>query len=224
MRLLLIEDNRDLAIELADFFESQGDIIDAAADGVTGLHLAVVNDYDAIILDLGLPGMDGLQLCRRLREDAKKWLPVLMLTAKDTVEDRIAGFEHGADDYLVKPFSLRELKLRLDALLRRQLINHQQRILVLGDLELNSDTHEVKRAGKSIQLTGIEFQILEYLMQQTPKVVTRQDLEQKIWDDSPPDGDVLRVHIHHLRNTIDRPFPGDPMLHTIRGVGYQIRA
>ncbi len=223
MRLLLIEDNRDLAVELADFFESQGDIIDAAADGITGLHLAVVNEYDAIILDLGLPGMNGLQLCRRLREDAKKWLPVLMLTARDTVEDRINGFEHGADDYLVKPFSLRELKLRLDALMRRQSISRQQRLLILGDLELNSDTHEVKRAGRPIQLTGIEFQILEYLMLQTPKVVTKQDLEHKIWGDSPPEGDVLRVHIHHLRNTIDRPFPGSPMLHTIRGVGYQIK-
>ena len=220
MHLLIIEDNQDLAIELADYFEAQGDTIDCAADGVTGLHLAVVNHYDAVILDIGIPVINGLELCKRLREDAKKWLPVLMLTARDTVEDRIKGFEHGADDYLIKPFALKELELRLEALTRRHVGNTS---LVIADLELVIDTHEVERAGKIVQLTAIEFQILNLLMLRSPKVVSRQEIELKIWQDSPPDGDTLRVHIHHLRTAIDKPFPERTLLHTIRGVGYQIK-
>jgi len=222
MRLLIIEDNQDLSAELADFFEMQGDTIDTAADGVTGLHLAVVNDYDAIVLDLTLPGMDGLELCRRLRHDAGNWLPVLMLTARDTLEDRIRGFEQGADDYLVKPFSLQELKLRLTALIRRTGGIHQSAALRIADLTLIPETREVSRGGKSIELTAIAFQILELLMRQSPRVVTRQNLEYSIWGDTPPEGEALRVHIHHLRHAIDKPF-ASPLLHTVRGVGYQLK-
>jgi DNA-binding response OmpR family regulator len=223
MRLLIIEDNQDLSVELADFFEVQGDTIDTATDGVTGLHLAVVNDYDAIVLDLTLPGIDGLELCRRLRNDAGKWTPVLMLTARDTLEDRITGFEQGADDYLVKPFSLKELKLRLTALTRRTVGSHQPAALLrIADLTLMPETREVSRAGKRIELTVIEFQILELLMRQSPRVVTRQNLEYTIWGDTPPDGEALRVHIHHLRNAIDKSFASS-LLHTIRGVGYQLK-
>lgn len=223
MRLLLIEDNQDLIKELADFFESQGDIIDAAIDGITGLHLAVVNDYDAIVLDLGLPGISGLELCKHLREKAQKWLPILMLTARDTEADRISGFEHGADDYLIKPFSLKELKLRLEALTRRQKAAYQQSTLVFSDLELNSATREVKRAKKILVLTVIEFKILELLMQHAPNVVSRQEIEYTIWGDDPPEGDALRVHIFHLRQVIDKPFTNPALLHTIRGVGYQLK-
>ena len=223
MRLLIVEDNHDLALELADFFESQGHVIDAAADGVTGLHLAVVNEYDVLILDLNLPGMDGLELCRRLREDAGKWLPVLMLTARDTLNDRILGFEHGADDYLVKPFSLTELQLRIQALARRGTENLQSLLLRIDDLELNVETREVRRGGKKIELTVIEFQILELLMKRSPKVVNRSEIGHKIWGDNPPDADVLKVHIHHLRNAIDKPF-AEPLLHTVRGVGYRLQS
>lgn len=223
MRLLIIEDNKDLSIELADFFEGQGDIVDAAADGITGLHLAVVNHYDAIVLDLMLPGIDGLDLCKRLRQDAGNWVPILMLTARDTLEDRIRGFEHGADDYLIKPFSLKELKLRLNALARRQNGDRLQTVLHVADLELKPETREVRRAGVSIELTAIEFQILELLMRQSPRVVSRRNLEYGIWGDTPPDGEALRVHIHHLRNAIDKSF-STPLLHTIRGVGYQLKA
>jgi DNA-binding response OmpR family regulator len=222
MRLLIIEDNQDLSAELADFFEVQGDSIDTATDGVTGLHLAVVNDYDAIVLDLALPGMDGVELCRRLRNDADIWIPVLMLTARDTLDDRIKGFEQGADDYLVKPFSLQELKLRLTALTRRTTGIHQSVALRIADLTLDPQTREISRAGKRIELTAIEFQILELLMRQSPRVVTRQNLEYKIWGDTPPDGEALRVHIHHLRNAIDKSFACS-LLHTIRGVGYQLK-
>ncbi|MGZ8165523.1 MAG: response regulator transcription factor [Methylobacter sp.] len=222
MRLLIIEDNQDLSIELADFFELQGDIIDTAADGVTGLHLAVVNQYDAIILDLMLPGIDGLELCRRLRNDAGNWIPVLMLTARDTLPDRLKGFEHGADDYLVKPFSLMELKLRLTALTRRHSGINQQTALSVADLKLVPETREVSRAGMAIELTAIEFQILELLMRQSPRVVSRQNIEYNIWGDTPPDAEALRVHIHHLRNAIDKSFPV-PLLHTVRGIGYQLK-
>lgn len=223
MYLLIVEDNRDLAIELADYFESQGHIIDAAADGVTGLHLAVVNRYDAIVLDLNLPGLDGLELCRRLRQEADRWVPVLMLTARDTVTDRIAGLEQGADDYLVKPFSLRELKLRIDSIVRRQAGTARSVTLIVDGLELNPDTREVKRDNKSLDLTVIEFQILEMLMRRAPGVVSRDEISAKIWGDEPPDGDVLRVHIHHLRNAIDKSFDM-PLLHTVRGIGYRLTA
>ncbi|MGR9114668.1 MAG: response regulator transcription factor [Gammaproteobacteria bacterium] len=223
MHLLIVEDNLDLAIELADYFESQGDIIDAAADGVTGLHLAVVNRYDAIVLDLNLPGLDGLELCRRLRQESDEWVPILMLTARDTVADRIAGLELGADDYLVKPFSLKELKLRIHSIVRRQLGSHRSTILSVDGLELNHDTRVVKRNNKILELTAIEFQILEMLMRRAPGVVSRDEICAKIWGDELPDGDVLRVHIHHLRNAIDKSFDV-PLLHTVRGIGYRLTA
>ncbi|MGR9046506.1 MAG: response regulator transcription factor [Gammaproteobacteria bacterium] len=223
MHLLIVEDNHDLAIELADYFEAQGDTIDAAADGVTGLHLAVVNPYDAIVLDLNLPGIDGLELCRRLRQETRKWVPILMLTARDTLADRIVGFERGADDYLVKPFSLKELKLRLHSIVRRHAGDHRSMSLVVDDLVLNPETREVKRSGKELDLTVIEFQILEMLMRRSPGVVTRDEISGLIWGDEPPDGDVLRVHIHHLRNAIDKTF-AVPLLHTVRGVGYRLTA
>lgn len=221
MHLLIVEDNRDLAIELADYFEAQGDTIDAAADGVTGLHLAIVNQYDAVVLDLSLPGIGGLELCRRLRQEADRWVPVLMLTARDTVADRIAGFEQGADDYLVKPFSLKELKLRLHSIVRRHDGMYRTTLLTVDGLELNSDTRVVKRDDKVLELTVIEFQILEMLMRRSPSVVSRDEISVKIWGDEVPDCDALRVHIHHLRNAIDKTFD-TPLLHTVRGIGYRL--
>jgi DNA-binding response OmpR family regulator len=223
LRILIVEDNRDLALELADFLEQQGHVIDAAADGVTGLHLAIVNHYDVIVLDLGLPGMDGLEVCRRLRTDAGKWLPVLMLTARDTVEDRIKGFEQGTDDYLLKPFSLQELHLRLLALARRGSSQSLTTQLQCDGLVLNTETRDVKREGRNIELTTIEFTILEMLMRCSPRVVGREELVTKIWQDNPPDVDVLKVHIHHLRQAIDKPFT-TPLLQTVRGVGYKLTA
>lgn len=222
MRLLIIEDNRDLLLELTDFFESQGHVVDTALDGITGLHLAVVNDYDVLILDLGLPGVDGLEVCRRLRNDAGNWQPVLMLTARDTLNDRLLGFEYGADDYLVKPFALKELQMRIQALARRGGGRQTTSILRCANLELNLETHQVKRDGKEIELTVIEFQILELLMRRSPKVVSRNEITFNIWGDNPPDADVLKVHIHHLRSAIDKPFT-ENLLHTVRGVGYKLQ-
>lgn len=221
MHLLLVEDNNDLAIELADFLESRGHTIDAAADGITGLHLAVVNDYDAIILDLMLPGLDGLELCHRLRQDAGRWTPILMLTARDTVEDRLAGFEQGADDYLVKPFALAELLARLTALERRSSKKLPGSLLRVGDLELNTNTLSVQRAGQPIVVTPAGLKILELLMRASPGIVRRERIERALWGDEPPDGDSLRVHMHNLRAAIDKPFDS-PLLHTLRGVGYRL--
>ena len=172
MRILVIEDNQDIAANLGDFLEDRGHTVDFAADGVTGLHLAVVNEFDAIVLDLNLPGMDGLEVCRKLRNDARKQTPVLMLTARDTLDNKLAGFESGADDYLIKPFALQEVEVRLNALSRRGK-GVQTRVLDVGDLEYNLDTLEVRREGKLLQLNPTALKILQTLMEASPAVVTR---------------------------------------------------
>lgn len=220
MRVLLIEDNQDIAANLGDYLEDRGHAVDFAADGVTGLHLAVVNDFDAIILDLNLPGMDGLEVCRKLRNDARKQTPVLMLTARDSLDNKLEGFESGADDYLVKPFALQEVDVRLNALARRGK-GPQARVLSIADLEYNLDTLEVRRGGKLLQLNPTALKILQALMEAAPAVVTRQDLETRVWGEELPDSDSLRVHIHGLRAVIDKPFPA-PLIQTRHGIGYRI--
>ena len=154
MRILVIEDNQDIAANLGDYLEDRGHTVDFAADGITGLHLAIVHDFDAIVLDLNLPGMDGLEVCRKLRAEARKQTPVLMLTARDSLDNKIAGFDSGADDYLIKPFALQEVEVRLNALSRRGR-GAQTRVLDVGDLEYNLDTLTINRAGKSIHLNSI---------------------------------------------------------------------
>lgn len=221
MRLLIIEDNRDLAANLVDFLEARGHAVDAAADGVTGLHLAVVNDYDAIVLDLLLPGMDGIHVCRELRARARRNTPVIMLTARGELQDKLAGFRTGADDYLVKPVALLELEARLLAVARRGRGNDTHNLLRVGDLELDEDTWEVRRAGRSLELTRLEVTVLAVLMREAPRVVSRARLEHEIWGDDPPASDSLRSHIHRLRTVIDRPFD-HALLHTVHGVGYRL--
>ena len=220
--VLVVEDSQDLATNIADYLESRGYLVDTAMDGVTGLHLAVTQPYDVIVLDLMLPGIDGLSLCRRLRQDAKSAVPVLMLTARATLEDKAAGFGEGADDYLVKPFELRELDLRLRALTRRTRPGENQQLLKVADLSFDLDTFTVRRAGKVLSLPALPLKILELLMKRAPGVVSRRDIERAAWGDSPPDSDALRVHMHTLRSTIDPPGLR-PLVHTLRGIGYQIR-
>jgi DNA-binding response OmpR family regulator len=220
MRILVIEDNSDIAANLGDYLEERGHTVDFAADGVTGLHLAVVNVFDAIVLDLNLPGMDGLEVCRKLRQDARKQTPVLMLTARDALESKLDGFEAGADDYLVKPFALQEVDARLAVLLRRGK-GPQSRILNVADLEYNLDTLEVRREGKLLQLNPTALKILQSLMESSPSVVTRQELETRVWGEELPDSDSLRVHIHGLRAAVDKPFP-KPLIQTRHGIGYRI--
>lgn len=221
MRILIIEDNQDIAANLADYLESEGNTIDAAADGITGLHMAVVNDYEVIILDLMLPGMDGIEVCRKIRTEALKQTPILMLTARDTVEDKLDGFSVGADDYLVKPFSMRELHARLQVLSKRQLQSSSSNKLCFADLELDLGTMEVRRGDVSIDLAPIGKKLLEELMRVAPHLVKRQKLEHVIWGDIPPDSDALRAHMHNLRRLIDKPF-NQKLLQTERGLGYRL--
>lgn len=221
--VLIVEDSPDLAANIADYLEAKGYLVDVALDGVTGLHLAVTQPHDVIVLDLMLPGIDGLTLCRRLRQDAQSSVPVLMLTARATLDDKAAGFGEGADDYLVKPFELRELDLRLRALTRRAHAGASQRRLKVADLEFDLDTFSVQRAGQALSLPALPLKILELLMRRAPGVVRRGEIEQVVWGDSPPDSDALRVHMHTLRSAIDPP-GRPPLLHTLRGVGYQLKA
>jgi DNA-binding response OmpR family regulator len=218
MRILLVEDNRDILANLADYLEIKGYTVDCAQDGLTGLHLAASQSYDLAVLDVMLPGMDGFTLCQRLRE-ARNNLPVIMLTARDTLDDRLQGFSSGADDYLVKPFELSELAARVEAVLRRA--NGASRLLMVADLTLDLDSLEVSRLGKSIKLNPIGLKLLETLMRRSPSVVLREQLEEAIWGDDCPDSDSLRSHIHQLRQSIDKPFD-TPLLQTVHGIGFRL--
>lgn len=220
MRILIIEDNSDLAANIYDYLEGRSHTVDAAADGITGLHLAVTHDYDVIILDLMLPGMDGLSVCRKLREQAARTTPVLMLTARDTLDDKLHGFEAGADDYLVKPFALPELAARLQALQRRSSGSNVQ-LLQVADLCFNNNTLEASRSGKAITLTPTGLKILDLLMRKSPQVVSRRDIEEAVWGDSPPDSDALRSHMHTLRTAVDHPFD-KKLIHTVHGIGFRL--
>lgn len=220
MRVLIIEDNPDIAANIGDYLEDVGYTVDFAGDGITGLHLAVVNDFDAIILDLALPGMDGLEVCRKLRQDAAKDTPVLMLTARDRLEDKLAGFDTGADDYLVKPFELQEVAARLKVLASRGR-RRTKRELTVGELVYNLDTLSVTRQGKEIHLNPIGLKLLQCLMEASPNVVSRAELEMEVWGEEMPDSDSLRVHIHTLRGAIDKPF-SSTMIQTRHGIGYRL--
>ena len=221
MRILVIEDHRDIAENIGDYLAPKGHEIDYAADGIAGLHLAVTHDYDVIVLDLMLPALDGLEVCRKLREDAKKSTPVLMLTARDQLDNKIQGFRAGADDYLVKPFALKELEVRLEALRRRGGGAPPTRVLKVADLEFDPDTQIVRRGGQRIELNPSLRTLLSVLMANTHRVVRRSELEAALWGDDPPDADVLRAHIYTLRTAIDKPF-ARKLVHTVHGTGYRL--
>ena len=171
-------------------------------------------------MDLGLPGIEGADLCRRLRQEAQQSVPVLMLTARDSLESKLEGFKSGADDYVVKPFSLKELAARVKVLSERISRMPTSRLLV-GDLSLDVDTHEIYRAGKHINLNPTLFRLLMFLMQNPHRVIKREDLDYAVWQDDPPDSDALRTHISNLRQAIDKPFD-KPLLRTVRGFGYKL--
>jgi len=219
--ILLIEDNRGIAEMVGEFLERRGFGLDYATDGVTGLRLAAGNSYDVIVLDLMLPGMDGLELCRRLRADAKKATPVLMLTARDTIEDKLTGLDAGADDYLVKPFEIRELEARVRALIRRDRRQVSAGILRVGDLVLDTAALRLTRAGQDLSISPIGLKLLSILMRESPRVVSRRDIEREVWGDLLPDSDTLRSHLYNLRKVIDKPFQR-PLLHTIHSAGYRL--
>jgi len=221
MKILVIEDNKDIAENIADYLEPLGHTLDFAADGVTGLHLAVTQRFDVIVLDLMLPGIDGITLCQKLRQEGKVNTPVIMLTARDQLDDKLMGFQAGADDYLVKPFSVKELEVRIQALLKRSQSAPVDMKLKLADLQYNSDTLEAYRAEQKLELNPIQRRLLEILLKNTGRVVSREELERHIWGDILPDKDILRTHIYSLRNIIDKPFD-KKLLHTIHGAGYRL--
>jgi DNA-binding response OmpR family regulator len=207
---------------IAEYLEQRGYTIDHAADGVTGLHLAVSNPYDLIVADVMMPGMDGITLCRKLREEARRDTPLLMLTARDTIDDKLAGLDAGADDYLIKPFEIRELEARIRTLLRRHRGTQGGRdTLQVGDLVLDTSTLTVTRGGKPIKLKPIGIKLLTILIRASPRVVSRQQLEHEVWGDTLPDSDTLRSHLYALRRAIDKPF-GRTLLHTLPGLGYRL--
>ncbi|MDG1904843.1 MAG: response regulator transcription factor [Arenicella sp.] len=220
-RILIIEDHRDIAEMLYDYFERRDYELDYASDGRMGFNLANQNEYDVILLDLMLPEMDGMDVCKKLREESKNYTPILMMTARDTLQDKVKGLDMGADDYLVKPFEILELEARIRALMRRKGQVAQQEILQVADLQLDTGTLEVLRGDVPIYLSPIGLKILTILMKESPKVVSRNQLEHEIWGDILPDSDTLRSHMYNLRKQIDKPFE-TPLLQTIQSRGYRI--
>lgn len=220
-KVLIIEDNPDIVANIYAFFEPKGFELDNAHNGLSGLALAASHYYDVILLDVMLPGMDGTKLCKTLREELHNKTPVLMLTARDTVLDKVAGFDSGADDYLVKPFSLIELEARIKALIRRHQDEHFGHSIEVGLLSLNPNEHNVKRDNQLIKLTPIGFKILQTLMTASPRVVSKTELEEKVWGQNIPSSDALRTHVHSVRLQVDKPF-AQPMIMTIAGIGYQV--
>ena len=219
LRILVIEDNKDLAGNITDFLSLHGHEVDFAMDGVTGLHLAMSLPLDIIVLDIMLPKIDGLSLCKRFRQEADRQLPIIMLTARDTLDDKLTGFLSGADDYLVKPFSLRELEARIKALTRRY--STLATVVTIGDLSVDMGTREVRRNGRLLILNRIGFEILACLVKASPNVVTREFLEEKLWGDFLPGSDALRSHIYSLRKELDDG-GSNSMIETSRGVGYRL--
>ncbi len=221
MYALIIEDNPDIVANLYGFLEPLGYTLDVAISGSAGVALAVASHHDVIVLDLELPGLDGVEVCRQLRKEHRLATPILMLTARDTVKDKLVGFEVGADDYLVKPFSLVELEARLKALVRRARNENVEHILEFGELRFDLSCGEATRAGRKLALTPTGYKILEVLMRKAPAIIARDMLLREIWGDDPPDSDALRTHIHALRQAMDRPFV-TPMLRTLPGSGYRL--
>ncbi len=220
-KVLVVEDNPDLAANLVDYLSAHDCVVDVSSDGLAALHLATTQSFDVILLDLMLPGLDGLSLCRHLRQTVGQTTPILMLTARDTLDDKVAGLEAGADDYLVKPFALREVLARLHALARRGRATQTTSLLQVADLSFDTATYRVTRAGQPIILAPLPLRILEALMRASPRVVGREELERTLWGEAPPDSDALRTHLHALRAAIDKPF-ARPLLHTLRGIGWQL--
>jgi DNA-binding response OmpR family regulator len=218
LRVLVIEDNQDVAANIGDYLEEKGHVLDFAMDGITGLHLAVTQPIDVIVLDIMLPGMDGMTLCRQFREKTETPIPVLMLTARDTLEDKLEGFDAGADDYLLKPFALQELEARLQALVRRSR-QDESRAITVGAISVDMGRRRVTVSGAEVRLNRTCYRILVELLRSAPDVVTREDLEHLLWGDARPASDSLRSHIYALRRAL-----GDPsFIETVTGVGFRMR-
>ncbi len=220
MHVLIIEDGLDPSANVGEFLRSRGNTVEYAHGGEQGLQLAGGQGYDAIILDVGLPGLDGISLCRQLRETSRRDVPIVMLTARDTEADKLLGFDAGADDYLTTPFSLLELLARLKAMVRRASGAHG--VLQVSDLTFDRRTLLIRRGTRAIALAPTGMRILEQLMRASPGVVTREQIERTVWGDDPPGSDAaLRGHILIIRNAVDSN--SEPkLLHTVHGIGYRL--
>ncbi|MEW6362757.1 MAG: winged helix-turn-helix domain-containing protein [Acidobacteriota bacterium] len=218
MRILLVEDDRRIADFVGKGLRENAYAVDIASDGDEATYLAAINAYDLYILDINLPVKDGFQVCRELRESGIK-KPILMLTARDTIDDRILGLDTGADDYIIKPFEFRELLARLRALLRRHSDIRSPKIIV-ADLEIDTISRTVRRNGKQIELTSKEYALLEFLAINKCKVVTREEISEHVWDDSfDPFSNLIEVYIRRLRSKLDEGYESQ-LIHTRRGMGY----
>lgn len=219
--VLIVEDNKDIAEMMYAFFESRDYVMDYALDGQTAINLVEQNKYDVIVLDLMLPDIDGVNICKRFRDEMNISTPILMLTARDTLQDKVSGLDAGADDYLVKPFELLEVEARINALMRRKTIVTQDEIIEVEDLKVNLGTLQVIRDEKELILSPIGYKILVLLMRASPRVVSRREIESEVWGDILPDSDTLRSHLYNLRKVLDKPFDRK-ILHTIQSRGYRI--
>jgi two-component system, OmpR family, response regulator len=221
VRVLVVEDHREMAELIAQRLREEAFSVDIAGTGEDGAFLAAEYEFDAIVLDVLLPGVDGFEVCRRIRASGR-WTPILMLTARDAVDDRVRGLDVGADDYLTKPFSFAELLARLRALMRRG-TSERPPTLELADLTLDPATHHVRRGQVEIDLTAKEFALLEYFMRHPGEALTRSRLLEHVWDFAyDGDSNVIDVFVRQLRDKVDRPF-GASSIETIRGVGYRLR-
>lgn len=220
LHILLIEDEANIAKNIAEYMELKGHVLDFAVRGDQGLYLALEAYYDLVILDLNLPALDGLEVCRLLREKSPRHIPILMLTARDSIEDKVSGFNMGADDYLTKPFSLQELEVRCLALSRRHRLNTDTQIN-LGPLLIDRKRKQVMRDKICIDVSAMGFKILTLIAEAYPQIVSRSELTQKLWGDEPTESDALRSHIYQLRGVLDKPFD-KPLLKTVFGAGFTL--
>jgi DNA-binding response OmpR family regulator len=223
VHILVVEDEKRLAGLVKRALDEEGHVVDVSHDGAEALDMARSTDYDLMVLDLMLPHMDGIEVCRRLRAEGND-VRILMLTARDAVDDRVLGLEAGADDYLIKPFSFSELIARVRALSRRQVQAQAEEELTVGDLVLDLARHEARRGDSVIELTAKEFQLLEFLMRNAGHVLTRTQILDHVWGyNFDSFSNVVDIYVHYLRNKVDKGFP-EPLIRTDRGVGYSIKA
>ncbi|BCO19614.1 MULTISPECIES: response regulator transcription factor [unclassified Alteromonas] len=220
LHILLIEDEVSIAKNIAQYMEHKGHVLDFAVRGDQGLDLALNAYYDVVILDLNLPSMDGLNVCQTIREKSERHVPILMLTARDSIDDKVSGFHVGTDDYLTKPFSLQELEVRCIALSKRHLLQTTDKI-ELGPLTIDRKSKTASRDGQSLSLSSMGFRILQILAEAHPQVVSRSQLTQQLWGDEPTESDALRSHIYQLRNVVDKPF-SSPLIKTVFGAGFAL--
>ncbi len=221
MKILLVEDEHKIANSIKQGLMQENIAVDVVYDGVSGYDLATSEEYDVIILDRLLPGMEGIEICKKLRGE-KNHTPILILTAKGQITDRVEGLEAGADDYLVKPFAFEELLARIKALARRPK-KRLETVLELKDLSLNTAAYSVQRSNKDIRLSGKEFALLEYLMRHPQEILTKDQIISHVWNyDANILPNTIEVYIGYLRNKIDKPFKNNPLIHTVRGFGYKM--